>query len=266
MTTTTAPTATARLGMPGWRRMLYTETILYLRDVGNLFFVLAFPSVLLLGISYVFPGMRDPIEGGGPEWDGILIPAHILAPVMICVAIATAGLAALPNYLASYRETGVLRRLSTTPMRPHGLLLAQLVVNGAGVLVGALLAIVLGMVLLDVPLPDRPLLAISVALLATGAIFGIGLIIGGLANKATTASGVGMLIYFPMLFFAGLWTPGPTMPDSFARIATYTPLGAAGQAMHDAWFDGPLPTTQLLVMAGYAVVSFVIAAKTFRWN
>lgn len=251
----------SRLGMPGWGRMLQTETILYLRDIGNGIFVLLFPAVLLLGVSYGLPGMRDAV----PEFGG-LTPAQVFAPIMISVSIATAGLAALPNYLASYRETGVLRRLSTTPMRPQGLLLAQLVVNAAGLVVGAALAIGLGMALLDVPMPDQLLLTIVATLLGTASCFGIGMVIGGIADKATTASGVGMLIYFPMLFFAGLWTPGPAMPETIARIATYTPLGAASQALQETWFGDGVPLRQLVVMAVWAVVTFLVASKTFRWK
>ena len=252
-------------GMPGWPRMLLTETLLYLRDPGNAIFVFLFPTLLLLGVSYLMPGMREPLVDVGPDWAGVT-GAHIFAPIMISVAIATAGLSALPNYLASYRETGVLRRLSTTPMRPQGLLAAQLVVNGAALAVGSALAIGLGMALLKVPLPQQVGIAVLAAVLATAAVFGIGMIIGGLADKATTASGIGMTVYFPMLFLAGLWTPGPAMPELVARIATYTPLGAASQALQEAWFGDAMPWKQVVVMAAWALVTFVIATRTFRWK
>lgn len=263
--TRTDTRTTSRLGMPGWPRMLHTETLLYLRDPGNAIFVLLFPTILLLGVSYFLPGMRDPIPDAGPQWTGVL-PAHFFAPVMISVAVATAGLTALPNYLASYRETGVLRRLSTTPMRPQGLLLAQLVVNTGALVVGSALAIGLGMALLDVPVPRQVLLTLVVTLLATASTFGIGMIIGGLVDKATTANGIGMVVYFPMLFFAGLWTPGPAMPDTVAQVASYTPLGAASQALLEAWFSDGMPWHQIIVMALWAVVTFGIAARTFRWK
>lgn len=263
--TRTDTRTTSRLGMPGWARMLQTETLLYLRDPGNGIFVLIFPTVLLLGISYFMPGMREPLVDAGPQWTGVP-PAHFFAPVMISVAIATAGLTALPNYLASYRETGVLRRLSTTPMRPQGLLLAQLVVNAAALVVGSALAIGLGMALLDVPMPRQLLLTLAVTLLAAAATFGIGMIIGGVVDKATTAGGIGMIVYFPMLFLSGLWTPGPAMPDSVAQVATYTPLGAASQALMEAWFGDGMPWRQLLVMALWAAVTFVVASRTFRWR
>lgn len=267
MSTTTAPTpgTLRRSGMPGLARLLVTEARLYLRDAGTVFFVLTFPTVLLLGMAYVIPGMREPMTDAAPPFEG-LMPASLFAPVVIAVAIATAGLAAMPAYLAAYRESGVLRRMSTTPMRPQGILVAQVVVNLAALLVGSALAIVMGVLLLDVPLPVSWWVVLLSIPPAAGATFGIGLIIGGLASKGSTASGIGMTLYFPMLFFAGLWTPGPSMPEAVAAVATYTPLGAASQALTTGWFGGDFPATQLVVMVVWTAVTLVIAARTFRWR
>lgn len=257
----------SRTGMPGLRTLVATEFKIYGRDVGNIFFVLVFPTILLLGIGYIIPGMRSTIDEGGPPWEG-LAAIHLLVPVMIAIAIATAGLSALPTYLASYREKGVLRRLSTTPMAPQGILIAQIAVNLVWLTMGAALSLVVGITLLDVPLPVSWWLLVLTFPLAVTSCFGIGLIIGGIIRKASVAGGVGMIFFFPMMFFAGLWTPGPAMPDTLATIATWTPLGAAGQSFTEAWFgaDGSFPTLQFISMTLWTVVTFVIAAKTFRWK
>lgn len=264
-TTPTTPTrGPTRLGMRGLPTLIGSEARLFLRDFGNLFFVLLFPTVLLVGMGFAIPGMRDPIDDAG-AWTGLRV-VDLYLPVMFCVAAATAGLTALPAYLASYRETGVLRRMSTTPMRPAGVLLAQVVVQLGGVIVGSLLALLAGSLVFGTPMPDQPLVALLAFLFAVAAMFGIGLLIGGMANKGTTASGIGMLIYFPALFTAGLWTPGPVMPETLETISTYTPLGAGSQAMTDAWYGGDFPALQLVVMGAWAVVLFVAAARTFRWS
>lgn len=267
MNATTAPTAAppARAGMRGLAALVRSEARLFLRDPGNLFFVVAFPTVLLLGMGFVFPGMRQDVEGMGAPWDGMTV-IDLFLPIILCVAAATAGLTALPTYLAGYRETGVLRRMATTPMRPQGVLLAQMVVQLGGVLVGVALALVAGLVTLGSPAAGQPLVALVVLVLAVTSMFGIGLIIGGLAPRATTASGIGMLIYFPMLFAAGLWTPGPMMPDAVAAVATYTPLGAASQAMTSAWFGSGIPWLELGVMTAWSIALFAVATKTFRWS
>ncbi|MFV0533172.1 MAG: ABC transporter permease [Cumulibacter sp.] len=136
----------------------------------------------------------------------------------------------------------------------------------AGVVVGSLLALIAGVLVFDSPMPEAPLLSLLVFVLAVASMFGFGLLIGGLANKATTAQGIGMLLYFPMLFSAGLWTPGPAMPETLQTISTYTPLSAASQAMSDAWYGGDFPALQLVVVTAWAVVLFLAAARFFRWK
>lgn len=263
---TAAVATTPRTGSRAFRALLRSETRLFLRDTGNVVFVLGFPMILLIGMGFAIPGMRDAITDAPEPWYG-LRPIDLFAPIMVCVAVATAGLSSLPAMLAGYRERGVLRRLSTTPMRPQSVLLAQLVVQAGAVLVGAALALVAGTLVFGIPGPVQPLLTAALVVPAVAAIFGIGLLIGGLAPKATTASGLGMLVYFPMLFFAGLWTPGPLMPDPVEAVARFTPLGAASQAMTDAWLVGDgVPWLQLAVMVTWAAVLSTVAARTFRWS
>jgi ABC-2 type transport system permease protein len=108
-------------------------------------------------------------------------------------------------------------------------------------------------------------LALALALGAAST-FGVGLVIAAVAPKGSTAGGIGMLVYFPMLFLAGLWTPGPVMPDVVAALGRFTPLGAAGQAMSEAWFGTGFPALQLAVMVAWVLVLYPLAAKLFRWS
>ncbi|QFG68194.1 ABC transporter permease [Ornithinimicrobium pratense] len=254
-----------RGGMPGLGRLISTEFRVFNRDYGNLFFVVAFPTVLLLGMGLAIPGMDQRLEDAGP-WTGLQV-IDLMVPTMVCVAIATAGLSSFPTYLATYREKGVLRRLSTTPMAPQGILVALASVNLFWLAIGSVAAVAIAVVFLDVPLPvDWGLLLLTLPL-AIGSVFGIGLILGGVMRKAAAASGIGMLIYFPLLFFAGLWTPGPIMPEMLRTIATWMPLGGASQAMTTAWFGvGDFPTEQFISMALWTVLTFAVAVKVFRWK
>ena len=244
-----------------------TETRLMLRDAASAFFGIVFPGLLLVALALVLPGFRDVIDD--PEAPAELIgarPVDIYIPVVLALAIATVGLTIVPAYLAAYREQGVLRRLSTTPAAPHDLLGAQLLVNLGFLAVGSLVAVLAGGIAFDVDWPANvPALVLAFAL-ATVASFGIGLVIAAVASSARVASGVGSIIYFPMLFFAGVWTPGAAMPDAARSIADFTPIGAASAAMADAWF-GAWPTPlQVAVLAGWAVVASVAAARLFRWE
>jgi len=67
---------------------------LFLREPANVFFGLAFPTVLLLGVGLLLPGMRDAIEAAGVPPG--LRPVDIYLPVVIALAIATTAITTLP--------------------------------------------------------------------------------------------------------------------------------------------------------------------------
>ncbi|HEX6326002.1 MAG TPA: ABC transporter permease [Jiangellaceae bacterium] len=107
--------------------------------------------------------------------------------------------------------------------------------------VGSLIAVLAGGIAFDVDWPSNIPSLLLAFVLATVASFGIGLVIAAVVPSARAASGVGTIVYFPMLFFAGVWTPGATMPDAARNVADFTPIGAASEAIADAW-SGAWPT------------------------
>jgi ABC-2 type transport system permease protein len=68
------------------------------------------------------------------------------------------------------------------------------------------------------------------------------------------------------MFFAGLWIPRATMPASLRQVSDFTPLGAAVQALQDSMRGSWPHPWGLAVLAGYAVVFTVAAARFFRWD
>jgi ABC-2 type transport system permease protein len=172
----------------------------------------------------------------------------------------------LPTALASYRERGVLRRLSTTPLRPRRLIVAQLIVHLGTAILSVVIALATATVVFDIPLPLNPLGFVTAALLAAGSMLALGLSIGAVAPTMGSGQGIGLGVYFAMLFCAGIYFPRQAMSGVMRTISDYSPAGAAVQAFQDTWSGRALPTTSLLVMAAYAAVAGVIAVVAFRWE
>lgn len=267
-TTTRAPARRRRIAGTGWhglRTLTLTEARLLLRDPGTVFFALLFPTVLLVGVGFAMPGMRDVVADAPPPWEGLTAVAFYV-PVVLATAVATVALTTMPVYFATFREKGVLRRLSTTPMKPQGLIGAHLFINLVAVVAAALLAVLVGSLVFDLATPVNLVVVVAAFLLGVLAMFSLGMLIASRADRASTASAIGMTLYFPMLFLAGLWTPGPLMPEVLRTIGGYTPLGAAAQAMTTGWFGDGVPASQLVVMAVWTVVLLPLAARLFRWS
>ncbi len=246
--------------MNGLAKMTWNEMKLLWREPLTIFFSLAFPTLLLVILGSI-PGFREPDKSiGGLSFIDLYVP------IAIAFAMTMLGLQALPTALAIYREKGILRRMAVTPVGPARVLQAQMLtcllmaIGAIGTLV------IVGRVAFAVPLP-RQLFGFALAiLLCSAALFAIGLAIAALVPSGRAANAVGTLLFFPNMFFAGLWIPRAAMPANLRQISDYTPLGAGVQALQDATAGAWPHPLQLAVLAAYIVVFGIIANKVFRWE
>src|SRR5580658_1593445 len=197
---------------------------------------------------------------------GGLTPFDAYVPVLAVFSLAMLALLGLPIPLASYRELGLLRRLSTTPVPPSWLLAAQGLVQLCVALAALAVIFVISVVAFGAPVPKSPGGLLVSVMLSIAGLFPIGLMIAAMSKTAGAASVIGRLAFFPLIFFAGLWLPRALMPPVLLDISNYSPLGPAVQAMQSSMLTG-FPTVQpLLVLAGYAVVFGFLAKRFFRWE
>jgi ABC-2 type transport system permease protein len=241
-------------------KLIFTESKLFLRDPMAVFFAVAFPP-LLLAILGAIPAFREPNEdlGGARVID-------LYVPIMVGFVLAMLAISVIPTYLATYRERGILRRLSTTPMQPASLLLAELVMALVMALVAVTLVLAVGVVVFDTAVPEQPVGFLAAVVLGAGALLALGLLVAAVAPSGKAASGIGTMLFFPLMFFAGLYFPRETMPEVLRNISDFTPLGAAVQAMADASAGAWPQPLHLAVMAAFTMVASLAAAKLFRWE
>jgi ABC-2 type transport system permease protein len=273
MTATTATTAPTRVrssgaGWRGFGRLMRTEAVVWLRDSTSVFFGVLFPTVLLVGVGFGIPGMREPMTDDVPPdsiWYGVT-PIATYLPTVLAMAIGTLAILSLPVTFATFRDKGVLRRLSTTPMRPQAIIVAHLVINVVTTFVGVALALTVAQVAFGIVRPEQLGVVLGAFVLGMLSLFSLGMLLSAVVNKPSTANAVASLVYFPLLFLAGLWTPGPIMPDVVRQVGQFTPMGAAAQAMDTGWFGDGFPLLQFVVMAAWTAVLLPLSIRLFRWT
>ena len=242
-------------------KLARVEAKLFVRDPIALFFGLVFPGLLLLLLGLVYPGFDEPsADLGGDRF------IDIYAPVTLGLGLATVGLVVLPPILGTYRQLGILRRFRTTPVSPARLLGAQLTVHTSVAIAAAAIAVTVAVVAFDLPFPESPVWFLIAFVLAVASIFAIGLLVGALVRSSTSGAAAGMGVYFPMLFFAGVWVPRTIMPDGLRTVSDLTAVGAAVQALEDSWFGITPSFTHILVMVAWTVVVGFLAVRLFRWE
>ncbi|PZG15185.1 ABC transporter permease [Nonomuraea aridisoli] len=248
----TAPSAT-------WR-LMRTEIKLCVRDKSAPVWGVGFPLIVLIILGSV-PALREPREiyGGLTAFD-------IYVPVMILFNLAILAMTALPATLAGYRETGVLRRMRTTPVGPARMLAAQLVANLAVALVAVVLFLAVAGLGFGVQPPRNAAGFVVGWLLSATALLAMGLLISALAPGRNAAMAIGTVLFFPMMFLAGLWVPIAEMPPPLRAVSQYSPLGSGMQVFQDAYLGHVPPVQPMVVLAGYAVVCAIVAVRWFRWE
>jgi ABC-2 type transport system permease protein len=257
---TNASVLPARAPRSAFRKLLQSEVRYAWRAPLGLLVGVGVP-VLVLVVLGLIPGANKPVKSLG----GLTL-FTVYFPVLIVLALAVLSLLSLPTHLASYREQGILRRLSTTPVPPAWMLAAQVIINLALAVVALGILVVAGMAAFGLGAPRQPGGFTLALLLTVAAMFAIGLWIAAIARTQNTAAAIGQLFFFPLVFFSGFFLPRASMPSVLRQIGDWTPAGAAAHAMQDSML-GTFPSAQaLLVLAAWAAVFAVPAVRFFRWE
>ncbi|TDE52852.1 ABC transporter permease [Nonomuraea mesophila] len=241
-------------------KILVLETRLYLRDWPSLLFTIGLPVGLLLVLGLSIPVMTQAGESGERMVDAQL------PTMMTLLALLTLSCSIVPAVLTTYRERGVLRRMSTTPVHPARLLGVQLLINLVVGVVSAALLILAATVVFGAPLPGRPVVFVLVFLLGSAALLAIGLVIAALAPNGKTAPGIGTVVMFPLMFLGGMWVPRDVMPDALRAVSDFSVAGPFAQALKDAWAGQSPELGHLAVVAAGLVIFGGLAVWLFRWE
>jgi len=240
--------------------VLRTELRLFCREPAALFWILLFPTLLLVILGSLPSFRQHHADLGG------LRTVDVYVPVAVLLGMIVGGLQSMPQNITGYRERGILRRMSTTPVRPSALLSAQMLVYGGAALASALCALTVGRLAFDVPLPDQPYGYLLALILAVLAALALGAVVSALSRTTKVAGAIGSGVFFPMMFCAGLWIPVQAMPDLLARIVGYTPFGAAAEALNRAAAGDWPGWTHLAVLAMWTLLLKRAASRWFRWE
>lgn len=253
--------------MRGFGCLVLTEGKVWCRG-SDLFWALLFPTVLILGQAAIAPELREIASGdtwAGTPFYGVAV-VNIVLPAIIAMAIAITALTIMPATFGGFREKGVLKRFSATPIRPHSMFAAHFIINVTMSLAGALLAVIVTSALFPIAVPNNIGMVVLGFVLGMAAMMALGSLIAARVPRASTGTAIGNIIFFPVLLTAGVFTviePGTVL----YQIARVTPLGAASQVMSYGWFGGnTFPWIQSVAMIAWTAVLTPLAVKLFRWR
>ncbi|MDO5696907.1 MAG: ABC transporter permease [Dermatophilus congolensis] len=255
----TRPTREASAFGRVFRAHLVNESRLLMREPAALIFGAVLP-ILAIIVMVVFPAARRPL----PEFGGFSV-VQTYTPTITLFATSILGLTVMPGILGSYRQTGVLRRLRTTPSSPATLLAAlAALITVVGVVVAAVIVLIPVVVGVGLPAGLGWFTVANVGSLLS--FVALGTVLAAVVPNPKAAAGVGNVIAAIMWFSAGMWLPRVAFPDWLITLTDLTPGGAATQAMHDATAGAGIGWQPYAVLAAWTLVAALVAVRTFRWE
>ncbi len=245
--------------MRQYRALVVASSLNRLREPVGLFFSLFFAPLLVVILGAIFGNDPNPQYGGLGYVDATL-------PAFTSVVLAIVGVMLLPINQVEYRETGALRRLTLTPMRPVAFLAADLTVAFVIGFAGMLVALAVGVVGFGVELPDSIGLVLLAAALGLAAFLALGTTLAGLYPSTGAATGVGNVLLIILMMSSGAFVPLDVLSEGVRRVFDLSPtrqfvLLVDGLWAGDPWSDQLVPT---VVMVGMGVVFGILGAMLFR--
>lgn len=235
------------------RRLLVSELRLLGREPLTLTFVLAFPIVTMLVIGGSF--------GTQPDEAFPVNPAHWYVSSYVTVVIGATGLVMLPVHIASYRERGVLRRLSASGFPRWSFAIAEISVGLLAIAVSSALLLAVAAPVYGIPAVEDPLRVLTATLAGSLFFVALGVLLGTLMPSARAAQAVGMLLYFPSFLLGGGGPPPSAMSDTLSSISEVLPLTLVTEAMRGPWLGLGNETGSLLAVITLAVGATVLAVR-----
>lgn len=193
-------------------------------------------------------------------------------PGMIGFALIGSAVFGIAFTFYSLRDTLVLKRMYSTPIKREYIILGESI---SKVLFNLLTVVVLiafghytyGFYLANGWITFIDMLIISfIALLV---FMGFGFFISGVAKNQNVIPIYANLFMFPQYFLSGTFFPRTALPAFLQPILKFLPLTAVNDAMRNVAFEGASIAScweQILILAVWGIIIYVVTAKVFRWE
>ncbi|MDL4843173.1 ABC transporter permease [Aquibacillus rhizosphaerae] len=192
-----------------------------------------------------------------------------LVPGIVAMMIMSNNMNGVAGQISAWRERGILRRMQGTRLKASTFIAAQITARLALNGLQALLVVLIANLIFGVSVIGSWFLLIGFVVLGTLAFMALGFIIAGVAKNPESAGPIAGFATFPMLFLGGVFFPISNMPDFLQPIVQILPIAHLSTALRGVMNVGTSITglwLELLILSGWAIVAFIIASRTFKWE
>lgn len=241
----------------GLWKLTWIEFKVFMREPMGFVSTLIFPVAIFVMLGRLLPRVS------GENFDASGYIANTL-PALITIVIAISGVTSLTAIMAIYREGGILRRLKATPLHPHTILTAHVLVKLiiTAINIGSLLLV--GKVYFDVSMQGSAFNFLLAATLSTVCILSMGFVIASVVSTARFAQLIASAILYPLLAVASV----EAAPAGLRLLSSLSPITHAMRLTKGMW-EGGVWGDHLIDVAALGIafaICLALSSRFFRWE
>ena len=201
--------------------------------------------------------------------DDSLSTIQFFTPGLLGWAVAMSASFGAAATLQGWRQSKLLRRLQLSPVSTRTIVGARVAVTVAIALAQLAIFLGIGSAAFGLTLTDSWWMSIPLLVVGTLCFMAIGLLAGAIAKTAEGAVNMANFFVLPMAFLSGSFFPLDTAPGWLRAFSNVLPLKHMNEGMMDVMVRGSGPSAALVpiaILAGFAIVVTLLAAKLFRWE
>ena len=207
--------------------------------------------------------LSDPERQPGSRYIDWLIPG------LIGLNLMSTGMWGIGFGVVNMRQKKQLKRLVATPMRRRDFLLAQLIGRLFFLILEVPPIIIFAWLVFGVAIMGSILGVLLLVLLGAMTFAGLGLLAASRAKTVEGVGGINNLMMLPMFVLSGIFFSASRFPDFMQPFIQALPLTALNDALRAIYNEGQSLAAvggEILILLIWAVGSFLLALRLFRWQ
>jgi ABC-2 type transport system permease protein len=194
--------------------------------------------------------------------------AAFLVPGLVGLNLLSMGLFAVGMVTVAYREKGKFRRLAVTPLPKWVFLLAQILQRVTVVVLQTAVLLIAARLGFQISNQGSYALFAVLVVLGTGTFLALGFALSSFASTVETYGAISNLVFLPLMLLSGVYFSLDNAPLWMQRVVFILPLSPFLRMLRAVFNDGGTLSGQgtgLAIVGAWALLSFMVALKRFRW-
>lgn len=192
-----------------------------------------------------------------------------VVPGLVAMSVMQLSIFAVTAIMVSWKERGILKRLLATPIHPAVIIFSQIVSRLLITIMQASLLILMGILLFKLHVVGSIGLVVLLIVIGGLIFLSMGFALSGVAHTQNSVAALANLFVFPQMFLSGIFFPREAFPDWVFKVSNFFPLTYFSDAMRNVMVKGYSLFQirgDLLGLAVWSVIMFVLAVRLFRWE